>query len=151
MAMKFKLVTRKNMGPDQKEVPEKVYAQMVCGDLVPFDEFVEEVADSSGVGSAGVKAVIDRTVVVLVRHMQHGCRVHVGDLGHFRYNFGSEGVVEEDKFATTMIREPKVRFFPGKALRVAKNRTNFEKVSQDDKGINDSGKDDDDDRPVIEW
>ena len=63
--MKFKLVTRKNMGPDQEEVPEKIYAQMVCGDYVPFDEFVEEVADSSGVGSAGVKAVIDRTVVVL--------------------------------------------------------------------------------------
>ena len=93
---------------------------MVCGDYVPFDEFVEEVADSSGVGSAGVKAVIDRTVVVLVRHMQHGRRVQVGDLGHFRYNFGSEGVPDEKSFATNMIREPKVRFFPGKALRVAK-------------------------------
>ena len=69
MAMKFKLVTKKNMGPDQESIPEKVYAQMVCGDYVPFEEFVEEVADSSGVGSAGVKAVIDRTVVVLVRHM----------------------------------------------------------------------------------
>lgn len=88
---------------------------MVCGDYVPFDEFVEEVADSSGVGSAGVKAVIDRTVVVLVRHMQHGRRVQVGDLGHFRYNFGSEGVPDEKSFATNMIREPKVRFFPGKA------------------------------------
>lgn len=96
--MKFKLVTRKNMGPDQEEVPEKIYAQMVCGDYVPFDEFVEEVADSSGVGSAGVKAVIDRTVVVLVRHMQHGRRVQVGDLGHFRYNFGSEGVPDEKEF-----------------------------------------------------
>ena len=38
--MKFKLVTRKNMGPDQEEVPEKIYAQMVCGDYVPFDELV---------------------------------------------------------------------------------------------------------------
>ena len=99
--MKFKLVTRKNMGPDQEEVPEKIYAQMVCGDYVPFDEFVEEVADSSGVGSAGVKAVIDRTVVVLVRHMQHGRRVQVGDLGHFRYNFGSEGVPDEKSFAAS--------------------------------------------------
>ena len=95
MAMKFKLVTRKNLGPDQKEVPEKVYAQMVCGDYVPFEEFIEEIADSSGVGSAGVKAVIDRSVVILVRHLQHGRRVHFGDLGHFRYNFGSEGVTDE--------------------------------------------------------
>ena len=33
---------------------------MVYGDLVTFDEFAEEVADSSGVGSASVKAVLDR-------------------------------------------------------------------------------------------
>ncbi|KKB52010.1 MULTISPECIES: HU family DNA-binding protein [Parabacteroides] len=148
MAMKFKLVTRKNMGPDQKEVPEKIYAQMVCGDYVPFDEFVEEVADSSGVGSAGVKAVIDRMVVVLVRHMQHGRRVQVGELGHFRYNFGSDGVTDGKDFATNMIREPKVRFFPGKALRVAKGRTSFEKISPDDKKEDEGGNEDD--RPVIE-
>ena len=121
---------------------------MVCGDYVPFDEFVEEVADSSGVGSAGVKAVIDRTVVVLVRHMQHGRRVHVGDLGHFRYNFGSEGVTEEKKFATNMIREPKVRFFPGKALRVAKGRTSFEKITLDEKEEENGGGNED--RPEIE-
>ena len=112
---------------------------MVCGDYVPFDEFVEEVADSSGVGSAGVKAVIDRTVVVLVRHMQHGRRVQVGDLGHFRYNFGSEGVPDEKSFATNMIREPKVRFFPGKALRVAKSRTSFEKIALGDKAEENGG------------
>ena len=150
MAMKFKLVTRKNMGPDQESVPEKIYAQMVCGDLVPFDEFVEEVADSSGVGSAGVKAVIDRTVVILVRHMQHGRRVHVGDLGYFRYNFGSEGVLDEKKFATTMIREPKVRFFPGKALRVAKSRTNFEKIVSTDDTADNEGGGGSGDRPEIE-
>ena len=153
MAMKFKLVLRKNMGPDQEEVPMKVYAQMVCGDYVPFEEFVEEVADSSGVGSAGVKAVIDRMEVVLVRHLQHGRRVQVGDLGHFRYNFGSDGVPEGKTFETTMIREPKVRFYPGKALRVAKSRTNFEKISPADKDENEGGSGSgggEDDRPVIE-
>ena len=52
MALKFKLVMRKNLGEDHESIPEKVYAQMVYGDLVTFDEFAEEVADSSGVGSA---------------------------------------------------------------------------------------------------
>lgn len=148
MAMKFKLVLRKNMGPDQEEVPMKVYAQMVCGDYVPFEEFVEEIADSSGVGSAGVKAVIDRSVVILVRHLQHGRRVHFGDLGHFRYNFGSEGGTDEKSFTTSMIREPKVRFFPGKELRVAKSRTSFEKVSLDKKDEGEGGGEGD--RPEIE-
>lgn len=150
MALKFKIVLRKNLGPDKESVPVKAYAQMVCGDYVPFDEFVEEVADSSGVGSAVVKAVIDRTVTILVRHMQHGRRVQVGELGHFRYNFGSDGVPDEKDFDTNLIREPKVRFYPGKALRVAKSRTSFEKISQDGKNDADSDKGGEDDRPVIE-
>ena len=53
MALKFKLVMRKNLGEDHESIPEKVYAQMVYGDLVTFDEFAEEVADSSGVGGSG--------------------------------------------------------------------------------------------------
>ena len=64
MALKFKLVMRKNLGEDHESIPEKVYAQMVYGDLVTFDEFAEEVADSSGVGSASVKAVLDRMNVM---------------------------------------------------------------------------------------
>ncbi len=33
MALKFKLVMRKNLGEDHESIPEKVYAQMVyeCG------------------------------------------------------------------------------------------------------------------------
>lgn len=72
---------------------------------------------SSGVGSAGVKAVLDRLNVVLVRHLQHGRRVSVGELGTFRYTIGSPGVIDEKAFDTNLIREPKVRFYPGKALR----------------------------------
>ena len=135
MALKFKLVMRKNLGEDHESIPEKVYAQMVYGDLVTFDEFAEEVADSSGVGSASVKAVLDRMNVVLVRHLQHGRRVSVGELGLFRFCFGSSGV------PTNLIREPKVRFYPGKALRVAKSRTSFEKTAlpnEEDAGGNGS-------------
>ena len=114
---------------------------MVYGDLVTFDEFAEEVADSSGVGSASVKAVLDRMNVVLVRHLQHGRRVSVGELGLFRFCFGSSGVPDEKTFSTNLIREPKVRFYPGKALRVAKSRTSFEKTvlpNEEDAGGNGS-------------
>lgn len=128
MAVKYKLVSKKNLGKDQAENPEKMYAQMVCGDLVTFENFIEEVSDSSGVGSAGVKAVLDRVNVVLQRHLQQGRRVNVGELGNFRYTFGSAGVTEDEKFETKMIREPKVRFFPGRALRITKSRASFEKV-----------------------
>ena len=51
---------------------------MVSGDLVTFEELIEEVGDSTVAGSAGVKAVLDRLNVVLARHLRNGRRVNVG-------------------------------------------------------------------------
>lgn len=101
MALKFKLVMRKNLGEDHESIPEKVYAQMVYGDLVTFDEFAEEVADSSGVGSASVKAVLDRMNVVLVRHLQHGRRVSVGELGFSAFVSDRRGCRMRRRFRRT--------------------------------------------------
>ena len=92
MALKYRLIQKRNLGEDQASVPQKTYAQMVCGDYVPFEELVEEIQDSTVAGSAGVKAVVDRLVVTLVRHLRNGRRVCVGELGTFRLNFGSGGV-----------------------------------------------------------
>lgn len=140
MAVKYKLVSKRNLGPDKEDVPEKIYAQIVNGDLVEFEEFIEEVGDSSGVGSAVVKSVLDRVNVVLVRHLQHGRRVNVGELGNFRFTCGSPGVPDVKSFDPNLIREPKVRFYPGKALRVSKSRSSFERVTpgvKEDTGGND--------------
>ena len=101
---------------------------MVSGDLVTFEELIEEVGDSTVAGSAGVKAVLDRLNVVMARHLRNGRRVNVGELGTFRLNFGSQGVVGSDNFNTGLIREPRVRFLPGKALRTMKSLTNFERI-----------------------
>lgn len=148
MSVKYKLVVKKNLGEDKADVPEKKYAQIVSGDFIAFPELIEEVSDSSGVGSAGVKAVLDRLNVVLVRHLQHGRRVSVGELGTFRFTIGSTGVIDEKSFDTSLIREPKVRFFPGKALRTIKSQASFEKLAE--KKEDEKGGDEDDDRPVIE-
>lgn len=58
MAVKYRLIERKNLGNDKTETPKKQYAQVVYGDLVEFETFLEEVADGSGVGSAQVKAAL---------------------------------------------------------------------------------------------
>ena len=107
MAVKYRLIERKNLGNDKTETPKKQYAQVVYGDLVEFETFLEEVADGSGVGSAQVKAVLDRINIVLKRNLSQGRRVNVGELGNFRFGVGSTGA--------------------GKALRIAKKLTNFEK------------------------
>ena len=139
MALKYKLVQKRNLGKDQDENPEKVYAQMVSGDLVTFEELIEEVGDSTVAGSAGVKAVLDRLNVVLARHLRNGRRVNVGEVGTFRLNFGSQGVVGSDDFNTGLIREPRVRFLPGKALRTMKSLTSFERIGPETDGPDSGG------------
>lgn len=150
MSMKYKLISMRNLGEDKTEVPEKIYAHAVSGDYITFPQFVEEVSDSSGVGSAGVKAVLDRVNVVLARHLPHGRRVSVGELGTFRFTLGSAGVADVKQFDTTQIREPRVRFYPGKALRTIKSQTSFERLSEkkkEEEGGNGSGEND---KPVID-
>ena len=126
MAVKYRLIERKNLGNDKTETPKKQYAQVVYGDLVEFETFLEEVADGSGVGSAQVKAVLDRINIVLKRNLSQGRRVNV-ELGNFRFGVGSTGAPTTEEFTTSLIKEPKVVFSPGKALRIAKKLTNFEK------------------------
>ena len=89
MAVKYRLIERKNLGNDKTETPKKQYAQVVYGDLVEFETFLEEVADGSGVGSAQVKAVLDRINIVLKRNLSQGRRVNVwGRLYGSRYHRG---------------------------------------------------------------
>ena len=116
MAVKYRLIERKNLGNDKTETPKKQYAQVVYGDLVEFETFLEEVADGSGVGSAQVKAVLDRINIVLKRNLSQGRRVNVGELGNFRFGVGSTGAPTTEEFTTSLIKEPKVVFSPGKAL-----------------------------------
>lgn len=147
MALKYRLIQKRNLGEDQASVPQKTYAQMVCGDYVPFEELVEEIQDSTVAGSAGVKAVVDRLVVTLVRHLRNGRRVCVGELGTFRLNFGSGGVENAADFKAGLIREPRVRFYPGKALRNMKSQANFERVDLVEVDVPSDGGEDEEERP----
>lgn len=82
---------------------------------------------------------MDRLNVVLARHLRNGRRVNVGELGTFRLNFGSQGVVGSDDFNTGLIREPRVRFLPGKALRTMKSLTSFERIGPETDGPDSGG------------
>lgn len=74
-----------------------------------------------------MRTVLDRINIVLKRNLSQGRRVNVGELGNFRFGVGSTGAPTTEEFTTSLIKEPKVVFSPGKALRIAKKLTNFEK------------------------
>lgn len=126
MSVKYRLIKRKNLGKDNAEVPEKMYAQPVYSDLVTFEEILQEISEA-GIPSNQVKGVADRMNHLIKKHLAAGRRVQFGELGNFRYGVGSTGSATDKEFAPDLIKVPKVVFSPGTALRDAKKSTKFEK------------------------
>ncbi len=129
MAMKYRLVERKNLGKDSEQNPTKLYAQAVYSDLVSFEELLGEISEA-GIPSNQVKGVIDRMNHLIKKHLAAGRRVQFGEFGNFRYGIGSTGAVEATDFDTDMIKTPRIIFSPGATLRKAREDTDFEKKEE---------------------
>jgi len=126
MAVKFRLVKRKNLGKDNGDVPEKFYVQSRASYKVPFETLLEEIADA-GVPSSMVRSVIDRMNFLFRRHLLQGHIVQFGDFGNFRYCLGSVGSETEEKFSTDLIKSPKLIFTPGVTLMKVRKQAEFER------------------------
>lgn len=128
MSIKFRLVERPNLGKDKTEVPKKMYAQPIYSDLVGFEELLTEISEA-GIPSNQVKGVMDRMNHVMKKHLAAGRRVQFGEFGNFRYGVGSTGSKTEDDFDVSQIKQPRIIFSPGTALRTAKKNASYEKGS----------------------
>ena len=126
MSVKYRLIKRKNLGKDNEQIPEKMYAQPVYSDLVKFEEILQEIVEA-GIPTNQVKGVADRMNHLIKKHLAAGRRVQFGELGNFRYGVGSVGSATDKDFDSDMIKEPKIVFSPGSALRKAKKGAEFEK------------------------
>lgn len=128
MSVKYKLVQRKDFsegaGPDVK----LWYAQGESSGNMTFEELCDEISESCTLTSADVKAALDRLTWVLSRNLQAGRIVQMGELGNFRLTIGSKGTITEDEFDTSLIKKPKVTFYPGKKLQQARTETSFERI-----------------------
>lgn len=129
MAQKFKLIERRNLGSDNKEVPRKFYAQAVNNGYVAFDELCLEIAESCTLTSADVKAVMDRMNYILDKNLKAGRIVQFGEIGNFRLAVGSTGAVTTKEFSTSQIKKPRVVFTPGSKLQATRALTSFERIT----------------------
>lgn len=112
MSVKYRLVKKKNLGKDQAEVPEKMYAQPVYMELVSFESLLDEIVEA-GIPTNQVKGVIDRMNYLIRKHLDAGRRVQFGEFGNFRYGVGSTGSATDEEFDPEMIKTPRIVFSPG--------------------------------------
>ena len=131
MAIKYKLVQRKDFSKDAPKDAKKYFAQIVSNGTVTFDELCEGIAEESALTSGDVKGMIDRLTKALVRHLKAGRIVQNGELGNFRPTLGSKGAASEKEFdAGTMMKKPGMMFTPGKALQNMRTQITFERISK---------------------
>lgn len=113
---KFKLVENTiRMGDDAGKV--KWSARPVYTGEISFKNLCDEIAEASAITSADVKAVLDRSVLMLRKYLPEGMIVRFGELGSFRLSFGSEAVENIEDFKVELIRRPKVVFTPSVGVK----------------------------------
>ena len=104
MSVKYKLIQRKDMSTDAGPGSKLYYAQAVSAGEMTLDELCEDIAESSTVTSADVKAM----------------------------TLGSSGAPTIEEFNSSLIRKPKVSFHPGKRLQETRSLVSFERIGGED-------------------
>ena len=130
MSQNFKLVKRRSVVGD-KESAKKYYAVVKYNGFTDFEHLCKMITERSMASSADVKAIIDNLNFVIDLELQAGRIVQMGELGNFRITVGSDGADEEKSFTKSMLRKPRIAFFPGKALQGTRIATKFTQVKED--------------------
>ena len=79
MSVKYKLIQRKDMSSDAGPGSKLYYAQAVSAGEMTLDELCEDIAESSTVTSADVKAVLDRLGWILSKNLKPGVSSRLGN------------------------------------------------------------------------
>ena len=116
MAVKYRLVLKKDMSKDAAEGSKLFYAVSSSTGMCDTNQLCEIIADRSAATPGDVKLVLDGVIHVLKQKLPEGQTVQVGDLGYFRASLGSQGAATEKEFSANLIKRRRILFRPGKLL-----------------------------------
>ena len=129
MAVKYTLAERPN--PADRNAPKKWYATAKADGELTFKDLSKEISQgSTTVSDTDVMAVLNDLIKVLGRNLANGKIVRLGDFGSFQIAISSEGAETETAFHSSMIKNPKIQFRPGKDLKDVTKTLSFEKYKR---------------------
>lgn len=123
--LKYRLVQRAN--PRDLSQPKKFYASPVLSGRKTAAHLSEDVASSSSLTRGDVHNTLMGISDQAPRYLLDGHSVQLGELGHLRITFSSDGVDREEDFDTSMIRDIKVTFVPSPRLKQLEREVRFER------------------------
>lgn len=129
MALKYKLVQRKDLRKGAAADSKLYYASANVTGKMDFALICETIADRSTASKGDVMLIIDGLLHVVSQAILRGETVHMGEFGNFRATLGSSGSTTEADFTASMIRTPHIVFHPGKLLKGIADKISFERIT----------------------
>lgn len=127
MALAFRKVKRKVLnGPEEGQ--EKYYAMAKTSGVSTFEKMCHLISSRSTVSSADVKGVLDSLNWAMDLELKSGYVVQLGELGNFRLSLSSEGTETEKDLTADKIKNTRIIFSPGSALRKTRDEVTFTPV-----------------------
>jgi predicted histone-like DNA-binding protein len=126
MSAKFHAVPR--MNPRDLSQAQKYYATLVDRQGIEKDELYDFVSLMSTVSEADTYAVIKALKMLIIKNLEQGRTVKIGDLGYFYVTISGEGKDTPEEVDASSIKKIRVRFRPGPFLAKAARDIKFERI-----------------------
>ncbi|MGE0076907.1 MAG: HU family DNA-binding protein [Bacteroidales bacterium] len=124
--MKYKLVEKGN--PLKPEIPKKWYANPINQGVVSKAQVSKEIAGRSSLTSGDISNVLENLIEELPKYLIAGNSVKLGEFGTFRLSISGEGSDTKEGYKASNIKNAKVIFTPGAALKKALETIHYEKA-----------------------
>jgi predicted histone-like DNA-binding protein len=126
MSVLFKGVQRTN--PQDVTAPKKFYAQAIASDTTDLRELAELIASQSTVSRADCHAVLVALEDNIIRELQKGRIIRLGDLGSYQVGVSANGVITEEEVSANTIKKAKINFRPGIGLKAMLKSLQYKKA-----------------------
>lgn len=115
-------VVKPKKNPLDKSV--KYYIQAAPMVPVGFQTIAKNISDRCTLTEADVLAVLNALQTEVIKAVQNGQSVRLGQLGSFRATLTSKGVANKEEATVNQVRSVRARFTAGSQLRSALQLTN---------------------------
>ena len=116
------------VNPNDKEAAPKYYAHVQASGDVNLREMSERIQQSCTVHKSDVFAVLVALEDVMTDALKSGEIVRLGDLGTLQIGISSKGAVTEEDYSESLIKQARINFRPGLALRGILSNLTYTKV-----------------------
>lgn len=126
MSIFFKTVQRVN--PQDLTAPKKFYAKADKASITELSDLAELVALNSSMAKADCYAVLMSLETFVIRELERGRNVRLGELGTYKISLSAEGKNTDEEVIFSTIKKARINFTPGNGLKEMLRNLKYQKA-----------------------